>query len=93
MTVFVLTYDLIKERSPAAYKPLIDELERLGAHRYQASSWMVNLSNTPKEAHDHFKGYLDDNDKLFISELTKLHHFSNANAGTNDWLRRNPPTR
>lgn len=90
MTTFTVTYDLIKRKD---YKTLIDELERLHAHRALASFWLINLNNTAKEVHDHFKGFVDSDDKIWVSELTKVHWFGNANAGTNDWLKKNPPSR
>jgi hypothetical protein len=93
MTTFVITYDLNKEESSADYKPLIDELRRLSAHRYQASSWVANLNNTAKEVHDHFKALMDSNDALWVSELTSVHFYSNAKAGTTQWLKDNPPAR
>ncbi len=93
MTIFTLTYDLNKEETSADYKPLIDELKRLKAHKYQYSAWLVNLDNTAKQVHDHFRGFMDNNDALWVSELTKVHHFSGAKSGTNDWLKSNPPAR
>ncbi|TIN80717.1 CRISPR-associated protein Cas2 [Mesorhizobium sp.] len=93
MTTYVLTYDLNKEETSDDYKPLIDELKRLKAHRYQFSAWLINLNNTAKEAHDHFKGLMDKNDALWVSELTKTSHYSGAKAGTTKWLEDNPPAR
>lgn len=90
MTTFVLTYDLIKKKD---YQTLWDELARLGAHRALKSFWLINLNNTAKEVHDHFKGFVDSDDRLWVSELTTKHHFSNAKSGTNAWLKANPPAR
>lgn len=93
MTTYVLTYDLNKEDSSDDYKPLIDELKRLGAHKYQYSSWLINLQNTAKETHDHFKAYLDDNDALFVTELVKNYAHSKSKHGTTPWIAENPPSR
>lgn len=90
MTSYTVSYDLIKRKD---YQSLWDELKRLGAHRTQDSYWLVSVSNTAKELHDHLKGFIDGDDKLWVSELTKNHYFSNANAGTNNWLKSNPPAR
>lgn len=90
MTTFVLTYDLIKKKD---YQTLWDELARLGAHRALESFWLISLNNTAKEVHDHFKGFVDSDDRLWVSELTAKHHFSNVKGGTNAWLKANPPAR
>ncbi|MDP1963767.1 MAG: CRISPR-associated protein Cas2 [Reyranella sp.] len=93
MTTYVITYDLNKEEDSADYKPLIDELKKLGAHRYQASSWLANLTGTTEVVHDHFKALMDSNDALWVSELTSVHHYSGARSGTTNWLKNNPPAR
>lgn len=90
MTTFTVSYDLIKRKD---YQTLWDELNRLGAHRTQASYWLVNVNNTAKELHDHLKNFVDGDDKIWVSELTKNHWFANALGGTNDWLAKNPPSR
>jgi CRISPR/Cas system-associated endoribonuclease Cas2 len=91
--IFALTYDLNKEESSAAYKPLIDELRRRGAHRYQASAWLVNLNNKVEEVHAHFKRLMDANDSLWVSEVTSIHSGTGLQAGTAQWLQANPPSR
>ena len=93
MTIYTLAYDLMKEQTSDDYKPLWAELKRIGVHRTQFSLWLIDLNNTAKEVHDHFKGYVDSNDRLFVSELTKNKHYSNAIAGTNNWLASHPPSR
>lgn len=91
MTTFMVSYDLKKPGKD--YPKLWEELERLKAHRTLESFWLVSASNTAKEVHDHLKGFVDQNDSMWVLELTKSHHFSNARAGTNDWLKTNPPAR
>jgi hypothetical protein len=93
LTTYTVTYDLRNESGSQDYEPLWAELKRLGGHRTQYSMWLVNVSNTPKELHDHIKGFLDKDDRLWVAELTKLNHYSGAISGTNDWLTKNPPSR
>ncbi|MEQ9170008.1 MAG: hypothetical protein RLO05_05765 [Rhodospirillales bacterium] len=93
MTDYVVTYDLRKETGTEGYKELWDELKRLDGHRTLDSVWLVNVNNTAKELHDHLKAFMDGNDRLWVSELTKKHHYSNARGGTNEWLANNPPDR
>ena len=91
MTTYVVSYDLKKPGQN--YQPLWDELDRLKAHRTLESFWLISVNNTPKELVDHLKSFIDANDALWVLELTKVHHFRNAKAGTNDWLAKNPPAR
>jgi CRISPR/Cas system-associated endoribonuclease Cas2 len=93
MPPFIVTYDLVKEESSADYKPLIDDLEARGGHRYQASCWLVDLNNTASEVYDHYKAMLDSNDKLMVSQLTRNHKQAVNFKGTNDWIKNHPPVR
>lgn len=90
MTTYTISYDLIKSKD---YKSLIDELERLGAHRTQNSYWLVAVTNTAKELHDHLKKFVDSDDRIWVSELTSNHYYANAISGTNDWIAKNRPAR
>lgn len=93
MPPYVVTYDLVKEESSAAYKPLIDDLKERGAQKYQMSSWLVALDNTAADVHAHYRKFLDENDKLMVSELTRNHTQDLNFKGTNQWIKDNPPTR
>lgn len=93
MPVYLVAYDLVDEaRSSFSYQPLWDELRRLDAHRVQYSLWLVTLSNTPREVADHFKQFMDRNDRVWVSTVRKSEYwFANAMSGTNKWLEQNPP--
>jgi len=93
MTSYIIAYDLLNESGTQDYEPLWEELRRLGSHRTQDSVWLTAVNGTAKELHDHLKSFLDDDDRLWVNELVKNKYFSNARAGTNDWLRDNPPSR
>jgi CRISPR associated protein Cas2 len=90
VTTYTVSYDLIKSKD---YQALWDELERLKGHRTEESYWLVAVNNTAKELHDHLKSFVDNDDRVWVSELTKNHYYSNAKGGTNDWLKKNPPAR
>ena len=92
MTVFYLTYDLINEKGSHDYEPLWSELKRLDAHRTQYSAWLINLANKPVEVTNHFKKYLDKDDRIMVTRLRKNEYdYFNAMAGTNAWLEKNQP--
>ena len=93
MPPFTTAYDLRNETGSHDYEPLWKELRRLGGHRTQYSLWLVNVNNTAQQLHDHLKAYVDNDDRIWVSELTKNHQYSNAISGTNDWLKSNSPIR
>ncbi|WP_122709525.1 hypothetical protein [Pseudomonas viridiflava] len=90
MISFTVSYDFISIKN---YKLLIDELERLGAHRSQDSFWLVACNNTAKGLHDYLRKFMDGDDKLWVSELTRNHHYTQANSGKNAWIAQNPLAR
>lgn len=83
MAVFIATYDLVREKD---YALLIEELERLDAFRPLLSVWLLDLSNTTTEVREHLARFVDDDDKLFVAELTKKPSFTKAFKGTSAWL-------
>ena len=56
VTTFVVTYDLINQKS---HQTLWDEFERLSAHRAFEFVWLLNLDNSAKEIYDHLKTFFD----------------------------------
>jgi hypothetical protein len=93
MTIYLLTYDLTKKKPEFDYEILWDELKRLGAVRIQESVWLLNADNTAAELRDHFVSFIHDDDLLWISGVFKSWFaYTKARAGTNAWLKENPPT-
>ncbi|GGY12792.1 CRISPR-associated protein Cas2 [Pseudoduganella dura] len=90
MTTYTVSYDLNKEKD---YARLLNELRRLNGVRVQASYWLVAVSNTAEELHNHLKTFVDKDDALWVSEVVRNNYYSNAIKGTNDFLSRNPPSR
>ena len=86
MAAYLVAYDLMKEKGSFDYEPLWAALRKLNGHRTQFSLWLVDTSLTPRGLHDHLKTVVDGNDRLWVSKLTRDHYYSNAIAGTNDWL-------
>jgi hypothetical protein len=91
MAVYLLTYDLVNESGSHDYEPLWKALRSAGAHRTMYSVWLVASVGGAQAVHDQFKRYLDSDDRLWVTRVRIAEHwFSNAMAGTNDWLKRNP---
>ena len=89
MSVYLLSYDLVEEKKNAKidYEKLWAELKRLGAHRTQLSVWLISLNNTPSEVVDHFRKFVDYNDRLWATKIFKdEYHYVNAMNGTNKWF-------
>ena len=93
MTSFLLAYDLVNESGSHDYQPLWDELKKWGGQKTQYSLWLVADNSTAKAVHDHFKGFLDKDDRLWVAELVRNNYYSNAISGTNKWIAENPPDR
>ena len=62
---YVISYDLLKPGQN--YEKLWAELERFKAKRVLESQWVIRRSNTTaKNLRDHFKEFVDANDRLLI---------------------------
>lgn len=86
MPLFAISYDLIKRKD---YPRLWEEFERLGAHKPVLSLYLVNLDEAAIEVRDHFKQFIDDDDKLIVIEFSKKPTFTRARQGTNAWIDEN----
>jgi CRISPR/Cas system-associated endoribonuclease Cas2 len=92
MAIYVITYDLNKEPSSYDYAPLIENLEGHSCHKYQKSAWLGNFSDSAEVVYDHFRAFLDDNDFLFVAEITDNNKHVKNIKGTIQWLKDNPST-
>jgi len=68
------------------YKPLIKELERLGAERLQFSLWELKGTTNAVQICQHLRRYLDTGDRLDV--FAKTFH-SAWPPGRGRWNRRN----
>lgn len=55
-----------QEESALLYRPLVRDLMRRGAHKYQLSCWLVNVAIMAAEVHDHYRRFLQENDRLMV---------------------------
>jgi len=65
---YMISYDL---RKPGRnYETLYAELKRFKAQRILESQWVFKRINTNSVGlRDHFKGFIDNNDRLLIVEI------------------------
>ncbi|MBL9117447.1 MAG: hypothetical protein JNJ83_20740 [Verrucomicrobiaceae bacterium] len=63
MPKYIVSYDLIKNKD---YPKLWVELERLSAKRVLLSMWCMDVTGTAAEVRDHFKTFVDSDDRIFV---------------------------
>lgn len=68
MPVFSISYDLIKRKD---YPELWAELRRIGAQRYLLSQWAVRRADsvTAEAMRNHLRPFIDDDDRLFVTQI------------------------
>ena len=86
MAYFVISYDLVKEKSGFDYGPLTTELKGLDAVRTELSVWYLDTANTAQEVYNHLKPFVDSDDRLMVVEFSKKPAWGNALKGTRDWV-------
>ena len=65
---YMISYDLVTPGKD--YQTLYDELEEFSAKRVLESQWVFNrINTTPAGLRDHFRGFIDSNDRLLIVEI------------------------
>lgn len=88
MATYLISYDLNKNKD---YPKLWDELKRVGGHKILASVYLVNVNlKTSAEVCNWIKKYVDNDDSIVVVkyENTDL-YYTNAKAGTNNWVENN----
>lgn len=86
MAYFVVTYDLVN-RNESDYKELWDEMDRLGAAKYQDSAYFVELNNTALEVKDHLRDYIHEKDRLMVIEFVKRPNYTRCFTAGHEWLK------
>ena len=67
MPLYLISYDLLTPGKN--YDPLIDALTQQGAKRVLLSQWTLNTYCSPKQIRDWARRYMDNNDRILISEI------------------------
>lgn len=82
MKDFIIDYDLNKDGQN--YPELISAIKKFNYHELCKSSWVIKSDLTCKEIRDNLKKYIDDNDKLFVAEISDWSSTRLKKAG--NWL-------
>ena len=80
---YSISYDL---QAPGKnYEKLWEELLRLGGKRVLDSHWVLRRNNTtPAAIRDHFRQYIDSNDRLMVIGFEDSWASWNAKTNVND---------
>lgn len=87
--VYVVAYDLRKpDRN---YEDLIKELKSFGTWWHQTGSvWIIVTSKTTVEVRDYLKQFIDSNDKLFVSQISKNWAATGFSEQEYNWIKSIP---
>ena len=95
MPVYVVSYDLKQGSGSHDYADLYAALDKLKSHRVLLSVFLVSTPQNSRALFDHLSGFMDPKDRLWISRMpprTKIDYSFKAMSGTNDWLKKHPPS-
>ena len=67
MSLYVISYDLVAQGRN--YEPLYSEFLRLGATRVLLSQWLVRSDSSAVQLRDHFRQYMDGNDRILVNAI------------------------
>jgi len=88
MALALVAYDL--KRPGQDYPDLIKKLESYPRHWHmQQSVWLVTLSGSEYDLANELEGYLDENDKLFVTRVSSSAAWSGYSEKVSEWLHRN----
>lgn len=75
MALYFVSYDLVKTKD---YQKIIDELKRYGARRMLESDWCFKRLNSGEAVafRDHFRKFIDSDDRLVVAEITSWAGFN-----------------
>lgn len=68
MRNYIITYDLNKEWQD--YPSLINAIKQYKYINWMKSVWFIKTDSTATEINTNLTKYIDNNDRLFISEIT-----------------------
>jgi hypothetical protein len=85
--LYMVSYDLMKNDKD--YDRITDRLKDLNAVRVLFSEWFLISNATATDVYNLLKDYVDGNDKLFVTELTKNSSWRNlmiTDADAQKWF-------
>ena len=87
MNSYLISYDLMAPSKD--YPSLISAIKKYGTYaKVLESFWIIKSNQSSSKIRDNLKSYIDENDKLFVAELTGKAAWFNVMC-SNDWLKNN----
>ena len=83
MPLFIISYDLRVGAKPDDYNRIISAITRLGGVKVLFSQFALRSSSPASQIRDHLRGFIDENDRLLVSETTNWASF-NAEVDLNN---------
>lgn len=88
MATYIVTYDLRNEESSTSYQKLLELIKEGGVWaRLGGSSYLVECECTPVELRDKFRTVLDQDDKLYVGEVTAPAAWIGYTNDVSDWIK------
>lgn len=85
MPYFTVNYQLNKDGQD--YQKLWDEFERLGAQKAQRTVYLVDCNASSAQVLlKHLRDFIDPNDMMLVSEITKKPASFRSYEGTQAWI-------
>lgn len=91
MSVFLVTYDLMKPETSADYNDLIDQIKSYDSWaKPEYSTWLIKASKTTQTLFNELNVHTDNNDKLLVIDVTNDPWWSkNLPADVLTWMKNN----
>ena len=87
MTSYIVTYDLCGHDKD--YSTLIENIKKYSCWAHiTESTWFIKTSQSAKVIRDNLKKNMDENDRLFVAELTGVAAWHNVKCSS-EYLRNN----
>lgn len=88
MTTYMIGYDL--SLPGQSYEPLHNEIKKLGDYWHCLdSTWIVNTTLNSAQIRDRLLPFIDKNDSILVSLISRDAAWSGFNPACSDWLRNN----
>jgi len=89
MKTYIISYDLLKPGQD--YSDLIQAIKDISGYwaKPLESFWIIKSDLSAVEIRDYLKGYMDQNDKVFVSTVGSTWAGWNLGQKVYDWLKEN----
>ena len=88
MAVYIVTYDLRKEKSSESYEKLISLIKQDGVWACLGqSSYLIESNKSAVELRDSFNTALDNNDMLYVGIVSAPAAWHGYSQQVTDWIK------